>query len=186
MEYARNNYLNVIPGYLENLVSKSRHFYHTGFEDSLESIVLKEEPDTETGMFEKVFSDKKKNLRATVKALFNEIMLRERLDLFLLYKIDADMFRHNSYIDQIKRVAEHSYSFALFRDLSSTRLKLEGNVLDLEKEKRKEYLECWRDLSFLKKYLLSALKDYWDLSRRSEALTYDFSGSGENENRERH
>jgi len=186
MEYAKGNYVSVIPSYLENSVSKSAHFYHTGFEDSLENIVLKEEPDTETGLFEKVFSDKKKNLRATVKALFNEIILRERLDLFLLCRIDADMFRHNSYIDQIKRVAEHSYSFVLFKDLSSTRLKLESNVLDLEKEKRKEYLECWRDLSFLKKYLLSALKDYWDLSRRTEALMYDSDNLAENENRERH
>ena len=65
-------------------------------------------------------------------------------------------------------------------------MQLETNVLDLEKEKRKEYLECWRDLSFLKKYLLSALKDYWDLSRRSEALLYDSASSGENENRKRH
>jgi hypothetical protein len=186
MEYTKNNYISVMPGYLENQASKSRHFYHTGLEDSLESIVFKEEPEPEAGIFEKVFSDKRKNLKGTVKALFNEIMLRERLDLFLLYKIDADMFRHNSYIDQIKRVAEHTYSFALFKDLSSTRMKLEGNVLDLEKEKRKEYLECWRDLSFLKKYLLSALKDYWDLSRRTEALMYDSSNIAENENRERH
>ena len=186
MEYARNNYANVIPSYLENSVLKSGHFYHTGFEDSLENIVLKEEPDTETGILERVFSDKTKNLKATVKTLFNEIMLREKLDLFLLYRIDADMFKQSSYIDQIKRVAEHSYSIALFKDLSSTRLKLESNVLDLEKEKRKEYLECWRDLSFLKKYLLSALKDYWDLSRRSQALMYDSNNPAENENRKRH
>lgn len=186
MEYARNNYMSVIPSYLENPALKPRHFYHTGFEDSLESIVFKEEPQVETGILERVFSDKRKNLKATVKALFNEIVLREKLDLFLLYRIDADMFRQSSYVDQLKRVAEHTYSFALFKDLSSTRMKLEGNVLDLEKEKRKEYLECWRDLSFLKKYLLSALKDYWDLSRRTEALMYDSDNLAENENRERH
>ena len=177
MEYARNHYLNVMPSYLENSALKPGHFYHTGFEDALENIVLKQDPEPEAGILEKVFSDKRKNLKATVKALFNEIMLREKLDLFLLYKIDADMFKQSSYIYQIKRVAEHSYSFELFKDISKTRLKLEGNVLDLEKEKRKEYLECWRDLSFLKKYLLSALKDYWDLSRRTEMLTYDFNGA---------
>jgi len=186
MDYTRNNYINIMPSYLENPALKPRHFYHTGFEDALENIVLKEDSETESGMLEKVFSDKRKNLKATVKALFNEIMLRERLDLFLFDKIDADMFKQKSYIEQLKVVAQHNYSLALFKDISSTRMKLENSVLDLEKEKRKEYLECWRDLSFLKKYLLSALKDYWDLSRRTEALMYDSDSPGENENRERH
>jgi hypothetical protein len=186
MDYTRNNYLSILPSYLENPVLRTRHFYHTGFEDALEDIVLKEDPETESGMLEKVFSDKRKNLKATVKALFNEITLRERIDLFLLNKIDADMFWQNSYIDQLKTVAQHNYSLGLFKDISSSRMKLESNVLDLEKEKRKEYLECWRDLSFLKKYLLSALKDYWDLSRRTGALMYDSFSPGENENRERH
>lgn len=40
----------------------------------------------------------------------------------------------------------------------------------LEQEKRKEELECWRDLMFLKKYLLSSLKEYWDLVKRGEVL----------------
>ena len=186
MQYEKNTYMSIMPCYLESPVIKSRHFYHSGFEDNLENIVLRDEPEPETGILEKVFSDKRRNLKATVKALFNEIMRREKLDLFLLYKIDADIFRQNSYLEQIKRVAEHSYSFGMLKDLSRTRMKLESNVLDLEKEKRKEYLECWRDLSFLKKYILSALKDYWDLSRRTQALTYDFNGSGENESRERY
>jgi len=186
MEYTKDNYISTVPSYLENPLLKPRHFYHTGFKDSLESIVFKEDTKTETGILERVFSDKRKNLKATVKALFNEIMLRERIDLFLLYKIDADIFKQNSYIEQLKVVAAHSYSLELLKDLSTTRMKLESNMLDLEKEKRKEYLECWRDLSFLKKYLLSALKDYWDLSKRTEALMYDSDSPGENENRERH
>jgi len=44
-------------------------------------------------------------------------------------------------------------------------------VLDLEKEKRKEYVECWRDVMFLKKYLLSTLKDYWDVVKRRDVLS---------------
>jgi hypothetical protein len=186
MEYAKFDYVNIMPGYLENPVLRTRHFYHTGFEDALENIVLKEDSENESGMLEKVFSDKRKNLKATVKALFNEIMLRERLDLFLVDKIDADMFRQNSYFEQLKVVAGRCYSFEMLKDLSTSRMKLEGNMLDLEKQKRKEYLECWRDLSFLKKYLLSALKDYWDLSRRTETLLYDSDSPEENENRERH
>jgi hypothetical protein len=50
------------------------------------------------------------------------------------------------------------------KELNSTKMQLQNRVLEQEQEKRKEYLECWRDLMFLKKYLFIALKDYWDLS----------------------
>ena len=43
-------------------------------------------------------------------------------------------------------------------------------VLELEKEKRREYLECWKDLMLLKEHLLSSLKDYWDLIKKRELL----------------
>ncbi len=65
-------------------------------------------------------------------------------------------------------------------------LKLEDRVLDLEKEKRKEYVECWRDLMFLKKYVLSSLKDYWDLVKRRDLLSAESYGLTENEDGERH
>ncbi len=182
MEYTNSNYISIVPGYLQNQATNPRHFYHSEFEDGLEKIVLKEEPETEPGILGKVFSDRKKNLKATVKALFGEIALRERLNSFLLYRIDAEICRQHSYLDQLQVRAGHNYSLELFKDLSRTRIQLENNALDLEKEKRKEYLECWRDLSFLKKYLLSALKDYWDLSKRSESLLYDSDEPGEDEN----
>jgi len=60
-------------------------------------------------------------------------------------------------------------------------MQLENNVLELEKEKRKEYLECWRDLMFLKKYLLSSLKDYWDLIKKRDVLSHDFTELTKNE-----
>jgi len=186
MQYTVNNYENLLPYYPQVSELKSRQFYHTGFEDSLEIIVSKEDSEADLGMLEKVFSNKRKNLKATVKALFNEISLRERTNLFLIYKIDADIFKQNAYMEQVKIVARHTYSLELLKDLSATRMILESNVLDLEKEKRREYLECWHDLSFLKKYLLSALKDYWDLSKRTDSLLYDSASPGEDENRERH
>ena len=64
-----------------------------------------------------------------------------------------------------------SYSPDLGKERNNMRLKIDSEILELEKEKRKEYLECWRDLMFLKKYLFSALKDYWDLRNRRDVLS---------------
>jgi hypothetical protein len=178
MEYTKDNYIDVMPGYLGNPALAHRNLYHSESDDGLESIILKPHPERELDMLGKLFSDRKKNLKATVKTLFGEIELRERLNSFLLYRIDAEICRQHSYLDQLQVMTGHNYSLELFKDLTRTRMQVENNARDLEKEKRKEYLESWRDLSFLKKYLLSALKDYWDLSKRSEALLY---GSGESE-----
>jgi hypothetical protein len=186
MEYKNPEYLNTFPAYWENSVLKPRPFYHTGFEDSLENIVFKEEPENEKGMLERVFSDKSKTLKATIKALFNEIMLRERLDSVLLYKINEDVCRQHSYLEQLRSLTRFNYSPDLFKDSTNTKMQLENNVLELEKEKRREYLECWRDLMFLKKYLLTALKDYWDLSKRRNTLAYDLNELAENENSKRY
>ena len=59
--------------------------------------------------------------------------------------------------------------------MSKVKMEFENNILELEKEKRKEYLECWRDLMFLKKYLLAAFKEYWDLIKKREVLSCDVS-----------
>ncbi|MFC1551320.1 hypothetical protein ACFL6P_02020 [Candidatus Latescibacterota bacterium] len=58
----------------------------------------------------------------------------------------------------------------------------EENVIELEKEKRKEYIECWRDLLFLKKDILVAFKEYWDLTNKREVLSCDASELFKNEN----
>ena len=60
------------------------------------------------------------------------------------------------------------------KEISESKAHIESKVLDLEKEKRKEQIECWRDLMFLKKYLMSSLKDYWELVKKREVLEGDF------------
>jgi hypothetical protein len=74
-----------------------------------------------------------------------------------------------------------SYFFDNFLELKKLKLKIEDKVLELEREKRKEYIECWRDLMFMKKYLLSSLKDYWNIARKRDVLSLDFSGLNHNE-----
>ena len=62
------------------------------------------------------------------------------------------------------------YPFDLTRDVDEAKTKIKTNVLELEREKRQEGLKCWRDLMFLKKYLMVSLKDYWELVRRRGVL----------------
>ncbi len=181
MEYKSSQYSNAFPGYLENSVS--RPFYHADLKNTLEGVVLKPQPEKPKGILEKVFCDKGKTLKGTVKALLNEIQLRETLDSHLLNKIDDEICRQHTDLMQLKTLKVH-YSPYLAKDINKTKMQLENNVLELEKEKRKEYLECWRDLMFLKKYLLTSLKDYWDLTNKRNILSYDLSELTKNENSE--
>ncbi len=181
-EYETSEYRSIMPSYLDNSVLKPRPFYHTGFEDSLESIVLKDEPEIEKDIVGKVFSDKGKSLKATVKALFNEIMLRESLDSFLLYDINDKICRQHNHLEQVNQFMRFNYSADFLDYFSKAKMQIEDKVLDLEKEKRNEYLECWKDLMGLKKYLLTALKDYWNLNSRKLFLGMENDESGYRDN----
>ncbi|HUT62496.1 MAG TPA: hypothetical protein VMZ04_00935, partial [Anaerolineae bacterium] len=137
----------------------------------LETIVFKDKPEKEKSLVEKVFSDKSKTLKSTIKALHDEIKLRETLDSHLLTLINEDICRHHTFLDQLNNLRVH-YVWDQYKDINDFKMQFENNVLDLEKEKRKEYLDCWRDLMFLKKYLLSACKEYWDLTKKSKTSLY--------------
>jgi predicted nucleic acid-binding protein len=94
--------------------------------------------------------------------------------------MDDEICRQNTKLLQLDTVKNH-YSPELQRARDKRRTQLEANVLELEQEKRKEYLECWRDLMFMKKYLLTSLKDYWDLAKKRNLLSYDVSHLSQNE-----
>jgi hypothetical protein len=175
MAYKISEYPSVLPGYLENTELKTRIFYHTDLRENLEDILLKQGSEKEEGMLEKVFSDKSKTLKATVKALLTDIELRERLNYHLLNKIDDEICEQHTDLMQLQNLRVH-YIFDRFMEVKNKKNQLEDNVLELEREKRREYLECFRDLMFLKKYLLSSLKDYWDLVKKRDLLSSDLSG----------
>ena len=169
MEYKKAEYLNAFPSYLENSVLKPRPFYHTEFNNTIEKIVL-DEPEEPKGLADRIFSDKTKTLQSTIKALFNEVNLRERLDGFLVYQINEDICKCRNYLNQIKLISD---PYRLNPELTGRRTKLESEILRLDEEKRKTYLECWKNLFELKKELLSGLKDYWLISKRKSALNLE-------------
>jgi hypothetical protein len=163
-------------GYLDNTLLKPRPFYETGIAESLENIILQDDPEKERSIVEKIFSDKGRTLKATIKALFNELLLRQNLNYKLLDGIDSDICKTGSYLEQIRFFTQRQYTPDLEIAFSRRRTQLENQVVELEKEKRQEYLTCWKDLMFLKKYLLSALKDYWTASNRKSFLDLENDG----------
>lgn len=164
---SQDHYRSAIPSYLDNPILKPRNFYETGLEESLEKIVLSDEPREERDLVDRIFSDKSRTLKATIKALFNEVLTREHLSTVLLKDINSEICKTGSYLEQIRDATKRQYTHDLELAFSGRRTQLEGRVLDLEKEKRQEYLTCWKDLAYLSKGLLVALKDYWDMSHKA-------------------
>ncbi len=150
--------LNLPTGYRVNTVSKEnpKPFHHSDLEKNLEGIVFKEGTGKEKTTLENILSDKSKTLKATVKALLEEIKLRETLDSHLLKKIDEEICQQHTQIMQLGN-QKVSYQSEIFMEIKNMKMKIEDNVLELEKERRSEYLECWRDLMFLKIFLMVAL-----------------------------
>ena len=176
-ESKKTGYLYEISNDLENAESKLKPFYHTNFRESLEKVVFKEKPEIKSGLVEKIFSNKTQTLHSTIKALLDEIKLREELDIHLVNKINNDICMQHSQLSHLESLNVH-YVFEWQEEVNNQKLKFENNILGLEQEKRKEYLECWRDLMILKKYLLSSLKDFWEFVKKRDLL----SASHDNEN----
>lgn len=167
MGYEIKKYSNAVPSYLENYAA--RPFYHSELKSSLEGIAFQDSDQKNKNPLEKIFTDKSKTLKAGVKALLQEIELRESLDAHVINKIDDEISHHRLSLNKLNEIRP-GYTIYDSNDLSKSKLKLENSLMELEKEKRKEYLECWRDLMFLKKYLLTSLKNYWDLVKKREVL----------------
>lgn len=150
--------------------NESQPFYHSKFQSGLEKIAAVNNSTNENDVIDKLFSGKMKSFSATITALLDEIHLREKLDIHLLNKIDEDISYQRIQFDHLDRVSGQ-YSLDWFGEISSQKRKFEDSILDLEKEKRKEYLECWRDLMDLKKYLMLSLKEFWEFSRKRDLLS---------------
>lgn len=124
------------------------------------------------GPLEKLLFGKLRMLKATVNALLEEIEHRESLHSSLVQEIREEVFRQRDQLGRLRRTLS-DYTIESLRDRKGLEIKIESSVNELEGEKRKENLEVWRDLMFLKKYLMSALREYWDAVRRREILCLD-------------
>lgn len=129
--------------------------------------------DIPSSTLESLFTNKTKVLKSTIKELFGEIILRFQVDKDIFTGIDDDICQCDTLLDEIKSHLGRGYDIEKVLAFMPKRTQLESLILDLNKQKRTEALECWRDLMFIKKYLMSALSEYWTLSKRQQLLSSD-------------
>ena len=133
------------------------------------SLDTNEKTPEKSSSLENILTDKTKNLKSTAKALLDEIETRKHLHQRLVQKIDEEVSEQNSEILNFKSIWP-KYDWEKEQEFNKLKGDLEKKVLKLESEKRNEQVECWRDLMLLNKDLMFALREYWDLAKRREAL----------------
>jgi len=153
--------------------------FESGLEKKIKDIIYVQESNPTA--FERIFLDKAKILRSTVKELFREIDTRLNLSKNIFQDIDKNIIECHNFLEDIFIRCRNEYFPDNTLAFMPRRMQLEGLVFDLEKQKRAEALECWRDIMFLKKYLMSAWSEYWTLKHRQELMTADLDNEVENE-----
>jgi hypothetical protein len=162
-EITSKTYGNVLPGY------QGSGLLYPEVESPLEKVIHSPSPGSQP--LDMLFSDRTKNLKATVKELLNEINLRKDLSGKISSGINNDICKFKTYLLEMEEITNRRYECEDLK-FGRRRTQLESTVLTLEQEKRQEDRECWKDLMFLKQNLMSALTDYWEFSRKNAALNY--------------
>jgi hypothetical protein len=160
MEYENDTadkYRNIFPGYTHTLEGRLYLPVEEGALEVFEATGIRREEDP----IERLFSGKSKTLKATVRELLNEIDLREGLNSSLFSKVDEEICKTKTYLLEINGVCQRRYGVEELQ-FGRRRTQLEDRLVRLEQEKRQEEKEFWKDAMFLKKYLMSALADYWE------------------------
>ena len=151
--------------------------YYPDLEQAVQSILSSQDPPSSS--LEKIFTDKTRVLKASIKQLFNEINLRLKVNTDIINGIDEGICKCGTYLEEIRAHCQRDYLLQMTLAFQPRRTHLDSLVLDLEKQKRSELVECWRDIMFLKKYLMSTLSEYWTLSKRQELLASDLTENEE-------
>lgn len=163
--YKSNTYSTALPNYLQSQQVYLKPLHYVDLTKGLEQLASNR--DSRPGDLVKgLFSDRVRTLRATVVALSDEIKSRQDLNSYLLDRVN---YRADAASTTLSNLKDIGYPY-FPESVNSRKERVQGDLLALEKEQRSECLECWRDVMFMKKYMNSALKDYWDLVRKRNVL----------------
>ncbi len=121
---------------------------------------------------EKIVSDRARVAKATVLNLLDEIQARANLNSRLTKEMSEEITGFKTRLFSFEN-RNFTYNPSLFKEMNSLRKNLEDHLLRLEQEHRREHLEFWRDTFELKKSLMAAFREYWDLAKRRELLASD-------------
>ena len=133
---------------------------YEGIEEGLDSI-------------ENILPDKSKSLKSLVDIISSEVEKRKILNENHLERVDEEIIKFDNYILELDSIEPQK-----FRP-ERTRTHFQQSIMRLESEKRAEEVGCFRDLIFIQKDLLAALKDYWTAKNREEMLSGIEIGEGD-------
>jgi hypothetical protein len=112
------------------------------------------------------FLDKIERVTQAITETIFEMKNRQRLNESFIQGIDSKMANLLHELDELKH-----WSLGNNASIETRRIHLEKEVLQLEKEKRINNLNCWRDILLLKKDLREALGEYKTLTRFKKILS---------------
>ena len=114
---------------------------------------------------DRIFSDKAKTQKTTVKQLLNEISLRGELHKNLLSKIDEETMMWDSHLMNLP-----NRGYEIDPSIPQRRNHIEDKLIQLEQEKRSEDVKYWEHVKDLRKELMLAFNEYWLAFRKKEFL----------------
>ena len=169
MNFNQSNEPNEKDMQMEQYFLKDQNRWHTGTHDlvsdnhplhllSLDETFFKPSIDEEESIdsltLDSFFTDKLELNELHVSGLVSQIYKRNDIKNENLYRIDKDMMKCQNKIFEIEHLPKW-YN----KNITNTRNTLEKEILDLEKEKRSEYVSWWRDLVLIKKDLINTIKE---------------------------
>lgn len=120
---------------------------------------------------QKIISGRATAEKTVVKQILDEIITRDSISKDIQARIDLDIIQCANFLHEIHSITERQY--LIDNDglrFSGRRTTIDMKMLELEGEKRAEEVNAWKDMSALRRYLLFALKDYWNAVRRAELI----------------
>ena len=128
--------------------------------------------DEETSTIDGLLPNKSRSLKSLMGIMQGEIDERLRIKDSILDKIDYDsLYVENYMLHEMETWAPNSWGSN--KNIEKRRSALENMLAGLQKEKRMEYVSCFRDLVFLKKDLVGVLREYWAAKSRERMLSED-------------
>lgn len=176
MDYCILKYLSVIPGYSGLKFYGSPDYETDGFlpyyatEKDLSEInkLLDWKYKSGSDLIDILFTDRVNCTKFSILGLISQIRERQHIKRRNLERIDYDMDKFKTHLDQIEELCLYNEIFDF--DRRKTKISLGGKIAGLKKDKRAEEISCWRDLTELRKELLDLIKEYKTASRKKELV----------------
>lgn len=118
---------------------------------------------------DEIFEDKVQGLKATIDSILAQIEERKTLRVKNFRSILRGECKCDTEFLQLEDRLR--FSCAAGPEADKAKATIQKGLFDLERERRFEDVSCWRDLVFLRKELINALREYQTAQRKQSMLS---------------